>query len=143
MSVNYTLTRAVENFGQSCEKIQTVFIFVRYGETPHMSKKKSVRLKAHTSFLGRVLYFPIPHSNEHRLHIGLSNYLLLVTHLSGTTPGAHAVTEEGRGSRSPVASGYSDTQQTLTQCCCSISDHEALTQCCSHVGPPFLTSANH
>ena len=34
----------------SCEKIQTVFIF-------------------HTLFIRRVLYFPISHSNEHRLHI--------------------------------------------------------------------------
>ena len=30
---------------------------------------KGVRLKAHTLFIGRVLYFPISHSNEHRLHI--------------------------------------------------------------------------
>ena len=69
MSVDCTPFCAVENFGQSCEKIQTMFIFVRYGKIQHMSKEQGVRLKAHTLFLGRVLYFPIPHSNEHRLHI--------------------------------------------------------------------------
>ena len=62
-----TLIYTVESFRQSCEKIQTVFIFVRYGEIQHMSKEQGVRLKAHTLFLGRVLYFPIPHSNEHRI----------------------------------------------------------------------------
>ena len=33
MSVNCTLICAVESFGQSCEKIPTVFIFVRYGNS--------------------------------------------------------------------------------------------------------------
>ena len=40
MSVNCTLICAVENFRQSCEKIQKVFIFVRYGKIQHMSKEK-------------------------------------------------------------------------------------------------------
>ena len=31
-----------------------------------MSYEKGVHLKAHTLFIGRVLYFPISHSNEHR-----------------------------------------------------------------------------
>ena len=30
---------------------------------------KAHRLKAHTLFIERVLYFPISHSNKHRLHI--------------------------------------------------------------------------
>ena len=34
-----------------------------------MFHEQSVRLKAHTLFVERVLYFPISHSNEHRLHI--------------------------------------------------------------------------
>ena len=38
MSVDCTLLSAVESFGLSCEKIQTVFIFVRYGKIQHMSK---------------------------------------------------------------------------------------------------------
>ena len=41
-----------------------VFIFVRYGKIQHMSNEWGVRLIPWT-----VLYFPIPHSNEHRLHI--------------------------------------------------------------------------
>ena len=61
MSVNCTLICAVENFGKSCEKIQTVFIFVLHENIQHMSKEYGVRLKAHTLFLGRVLYFLIPH----------------------------------------------------------------------------------
>ena len=39
MSVNCTLICAVENFGQSCEKIQAVFIFVRYGKIQNMTKE--------------------------------------------------------------------------------------------------------
>ena len=39
MSVNCTLICAVESFEQSCGKIQTVFIFVRYGKIQHMSKE--------------------------------------------------------------------------------------------------------
>ena len=39
MSVNSTLICGVESFGLSCEKIQTVFIFVRYGKIQHMSKE--------------------------------------------------------------------------------------------------------
>ena len=31
--------------------------------------------KAHTLFIGRVLYFPISHSNEHRFHIVRNNRL--------------------------------------------------------------------
>ena len=48
---------------------------VRYWKILHMFKEYGVRLKVHTLFLGRVLYFPIPHSNEHRLHI-ITNPLL-------------------------------------------------------------------
>ena len=40
MSVNCTLICAVENFSQSCEKTQTVFIFLWYGKIQHMSKDK-------------------------------------------------------------------------------------------------------
>ena len=39
MSVDCTLLSAVESFGQPCEKIQTVFIFVWYGKIQHMSKE--------------------------------------------------------------------------------------------------------
>ena len=39
MSVDYTIFCTVERFGQSCEKIQTVLIFVRYGKIQHMSKE--------------------------------------------------------------------------------------------------------
>ena len=62
MVVNCTLICAIGSLGQSCEEIQTVFIFVRYGKIQHMSKKY---------FLGRVLYFPISHTIEHRLDIVL------------------------------------------------------------------------
>ena len=47
----------------------TVFIFRAILENTAMSNELAVRLKAHTLFLGRVLYFPIPHSIELRLHI--------------------------------------------------------------------------
>ena len=43
--------------------------FVRYLKIQHMFTEQGVRLKAHTLFIERVLYFPISHSNEHRLHI--------------------------------------------------------------------------
>ena len=39
MSVGCTLLCAVESVGQSCEKIQTVFIFMRYEKIQHMSKE--------------------------------------------------------------------------------------------------------
>ena len=39
MSVDCTLLCAVKIVGQSCEKIQTVLIFVRYGKIQHMSKE--------------------------------------------------------------------------------------------------------
>ena len=42
----------------SCEKIQTLFIWVRYGKIQHMSNKQGVRLKARTLFIGWELYFP-------------------------------------------------------------------------------------
>ena len=38
MSDSCTLICSVESFGQSWEKIQAVFIFVRYGKIQHMSK---------------------------------------------------------------------------------------------------------
>ena len=54
----------------SCEKIQAMFIFRAICEnTAHV---KSVRLKAHTLFIERVLHFLTSHSNEQRLH----NYLI-------------------------------------------------------------------
>ena len=42
---------------------------VWYGKIQHSSNKKGIRLKAHTLFIRRVLYIPISHSIEHRLHI--------------------------------------------------------------------------
>ena len=34
-----------------------------------MSNEQGTRLKAHTLFIGQVLYLSMSHSNEHRLHI--------------------------------------------------------------------------
>ena len=42
---------------------------VRYGKMQHTSNERDFRLKAHILFIGRVLFFPISHSNEHRFHI--------------------------------------------------------------------------
>ena len=39
MSVDCTLLCAVEIVGQTCEKIQTAFIFVLYGKIQHMTKE--------------------------------------------------------------------------------------------------------
>ena len=52
----------------------TSSFFVRYGKIQHMSNNQGVRLKAHTLIIVRVLYFPISHSNEHRLHIVIIYY---------------------------------------------------------------------
>ena len=46
-----------------------LFIFVRYGKIQQTFNEQVVRLKAYTLFIERVLYFPISHSNGHRLHI--------------------------------------------------------------------------
>ena len=46
-------------------KYKRCLFFVRYVKTQHMFNEKG----AHTLFIERVLYFPISHSNEHRLHI--------------------------------------------------------------------------
>ena len=53
----------------SHEKIQTLFILLRYGKIQHTSSEFSVPLKAHTLLNRQVLYFPISHPNELRLHI--------------------------------------------------------------------------
>ena len=50
-------------------KYKRCSFFVRYVILQHMFNEWGVRLKAHTLFIERVLYLPISHSNEHRLHI--------------------------------------------------------------------------
>ena len=42
---------------------------MRHGKIQHMPDEQDVRLKAHTLFIGRVLYYAIFQSNEHHLHI--------------------------------------------------------------------------
>ena len=46
-----------------------------------MSNEHGVRLKAHTLFTGRVLYFPTSHAKEHRLYILASKLFLLFLHM--------------------------------------------------------------
>ena len=50
-------------------KYKRCSLFMRYEKIQPSSKEQGVRLKAHTLFIGRGLYFHISHSNEHRLHI--------------------------------------------------------------------------
>ena len=47
-----------------------------------MFNEKGGRLKAHTLFIQRVLYSPISHSNEHRLHILLHAPVIYYTFLT-------------------------------------------------------------
>ena len=54
------------------KKYKRYSFFVRYGQIQNFFNEWGVRLKAHTSFVERVLYFPISHTNEHRLHISYS-----------------------------------------------------------------------
>ena len=62
--------------GFHCETI--ALLFSAMWEIQHTSDEQGVRLKAHTLFIGQVLYFPISHSNEHRLLILVFRYLRLL-----------------------------------------------------------------
>ena len=48
--------------------MQTVLIWVQYGEIQHLSNEYGVSLYAKTLFIEHVLHFPITHENEHRLY---------------------------------------------------------------------------
>ena len=55
MTVNCTLLSADESFGQLCEKIQTVFILVRYGKIQHISKEQGISPWTSTVFSNTAL----------------------------------------------------------------------------------------
>ena len=68
-SLNWNARQLCHVWPHRVIKYKRCSFFVWYGKMQHMFHESSVRLKAHTLFMKRVLYFPISHSNEHRLHI--------------------------------------------------------------------------
>ena len=70
--LNWNVRQLCHVWRHRVRKYKRCSFFVWYGKIQHMFHEKSVRLKAHTLFIERVLYFPhiqISHSNEHRLHV--------------------------------------------------------------------------
>ena len=94
-----------------------MFIFVRY-----------IKIQYRCSpFLGRVLYYPIPHSNEHRLHI------VILAH----GPGREA--PRGRGPYGNMGTGQRSSLPHSAQLEKSVSE---LSSCHFHANCPCATMWN-